>query len=165
MERRTILILFALVTTLLSGQEKSTSALELFNLGTSVPSLEDLHSPPVAKGEKVGAQGACGEVWVLSEKSDRTVSARKTYQGERPVVIAFCWLDEIRSKFNLAEKDAETEKLDRLVTFIRTVQLELTSDPTSYYNRMRTVYCENGGTFYMDLTNQVRECAATSPRK
>jgi len=158
MERQITLILFTLVATLLSSQEKPTTALELVNLGNFVPSLEDLHSPPIAEGERIERQGPCGEVWVLSGKSDRTVSIRKTYQGERPVVIAFCWLDEIRSKFNLAEKDADADKLDKLVTFIRTAQLELTSDPASYYNRMKAVYCESGGTFFMDLTNQVREC-------
>jgi hypothetical protein len=128
-------------------------------VGLSVPSLADLNSPPIVKGEKISKEGPCGETWVLKENVDRTVNIRKTYQGERPVVIAFCWLDEIRSRFNLAEKDANAEKLQTLVTFIRTTQLELTSDPTSYYNRIKTVYCSNGGTFFIDLTNRVRECS------
>jgi hypothetical protein len=77
------------------------------------------------------------------------------------VVIAFCWLDEIRARFNTAQSNARgTQKEETTLAFIRTVQLEAVSNPKSYYNRMKDTYCLNGGTFFMDLTNAVRECTA-----
>jgi len=133
-------------------------ALDLINLGNLVPKLEDLNSPPIAKGEKVGPQSTCGGVWLVKDNPDgKTGSLRFSYQGQRPVVVAFCWLDAIRSRFNEALKQANHD--DSKLAFIRTLQLSNVTEPDSYYNRMKDAYCNNGGTFFIDLTNEVRECA------
>lgn len=156
MRRVMIPLIFALVTAAVHAQ----SALELLNIGNEVPSVEDLNSAPIGKGERILKSGPCGEVWVSSSQADGGTLIRTTYQRQRPVVIAFCWLDEIRSRFNTAQRNAEgTEKEQTVVGFIRTAQLSAVSDPKSYYNRLKDIYCGNGGTFFMDLTNEVRECA------
>jgi hypothetical protein len=153
--------LIALLVALVAMQAQAQSALELLNIGLEVPSLEEMNSAPVAKGEKIVKGGLCGEIWVSSPQADGGALIRSTYQKQRPAVIAFCWLDEIRSQFNAAQRRAEgTGSQESVTAFVRTAQLEAVSDPKSYYNRVKNIYCANGGTFFMDLTNEVRECPA-----
>ena len=154
-------VLVGFLTLFLTTLVHAQSALDLPNLEVEVPSLEDMNSPPVTKGEKIVESGTCGQVVVTSQQSDGKAFIRTTYQKQRPVVIAFCWLDEIRARFNTAQSNARgTQKEETTLAFIRTVQLEAVSNPKSYYNRMKDTYCLNGGTFFMDLTNAVRECTA-----
>lgn len=155
MKRMVVLVIFVGVTAVAHGQ----SALELLNIANEAPSIDDMKSAPAGKGETIIKTGPCGEVWVTSEQTNGSTMIRTTYQRQRPVVIAFCWLDEIRSRFNTAQRNAEgTEKEQTVIGFIRTAQLTAVSDPKSYYNRLKDIYCSNGGTFFMDLTNAVREC-------
>jgi hypothetical protein len=156
MVKATLAIVVLALLSHASAQQKRSDPLQLMNLWMSVPSDDDIKSAPIAKGENILQNGPCGETFVYSKKGDGSTSVRVTNNGQRFVIVAFCWLDEVRSRFNAEEKEADGPDT---VAFIRTLELELTSDPKSYYNRLKNTYCGDGGTFFMDLTNQVRECS------
>ena len=149
-----------------TGSGWTAQQLEFWNMSNDLnQTLKAINEKPRQSSESVAMEGTCGMLFVYTtgakdpRGNDVITNPRKTFDGQKPEKIAFCWLNEVRRRF--AAEEIEAKGHPAIASFMKDVQLAFLTEPDSVYLKLVGVYCSNGGTFYTSLTGTVSECPST----